>query len=466
MAYGGRIHPGGTNAVASYFFAVSREDEWTSILCRRSVVVIHVDWILHCVAHSFRVPVVGYVLDGTITSYAAFLAVKHSIIMHTTNFYTYLIFSLLHLTTLRISCTLPTDDFDAGLPFSRMGIENHILVPVVSPRYPQRVSHPSVPQSLPQTPPCIPTNVPQKRKRRRDSLSHPNTLRSEAGDSLPRRPRKRQMLSPELSSSSSDSLSDIKEAHDSAVTNLNPDARTTHVVTSDVRITNISSDNHAPRSAPPSKAMSKYKSEGSSFHGSSRNDHVYEKAVDSNCAYECVPGSTLTANGTNPVAYTKDSPPVPAIDFTRLQFPSRNHARFPLPHSGPVTATAKIRSRKNGENSARSAVSNHTSKSLAQDVPPVTQQPNNPAVPETCSSGNHDTKIVLPITRQGTRVGSFSSPRRLGDAIDSRHDTATYYMDQLIQTRKRATDRDDVLFATIWESNAMWKGMRFWHENL
>ncbi|KAG1812838.1 uncharacterized protein BJ212DRAFT_435291 [Suillus subaureus] len=78
LTHGGRIFPGGTSAVASYFFAVSREDEWTSILCRRSVVVIHVGWILHCVAHSFRVPVVGYILDGMITSHAAFLAVKYS----------------------------------------------------------------------------------------------------------------------------------------------------------------------------------------------------------------------------------------------------------------------------------------------------------------------------------------------------------------------------------------------------
>ncbi|KAG1774194.1 hypothetical protein EV702DRAFT_551160 [Suillus placidus] len=78
LAHGGRIYPGGTSAVASYFFAVSREDEWTSILCRKSVVVMHAGWILHCVAHSFRVPVVGYILDGTIKSHAASLSVKHS----------------------------------------------------------------------------------------------------------------------------------------------------------------------------------------------------------------------------------------------------------------------------------------------------------------------------------------------------------------------------------------------------
>lgn len=369
-------------------------------------------WILHCIAHSFRVPVVGYVLD---------------------------------------------DDFDAGLPFSRMGIQNPILVSAVSPRYQQRVSHPFVPRNQPQTPLCTPPNVLQKRKRQRDSLPYPNTLHSESGDSLPRRPRKRQMLSLELSSSSSDSLSDIaiKEVHDSVVTNIDPGARLTHVVTSDVRIANIPPDDHAPRSAPHFKTMPKYKFEGSSFHGSSRNDQVYEKAVGS------------TANGTNPVACPKDSPPVPAIDFTRLQFPSRSLARFPLLRLESVTATAKIGSRKDGENSARPAASNHTSKPLAQDVPPVTQQPNNPAVPENRSSGNHDdTKTALPITCQVTRMGSSSSPRCLGGAINSRHDTVTFHMDQLIQTRKRATGCDDVRFATIWESNAMWKGMRFWHENL
>jgi hypothetical protein len=40
--------------------------------------VIHVGWILHCVAHSFRVPVVGYILDGTTTSHVAFLADKRT----------------------------------------------------------------------------------------------------------------------------------------------------------------------------------------------------------------------------------------------------------------------------------------------------------------------------------------------------------------------------------------------------
>lgn len=85
VAHGGKIYSGET--VASYFFAISHDDEWTSILCGRSVVVslltylyqnsipqtystqvIHADWILHCVAHLFRVPVAGYVLDGAISS--------------------------------------------------------------------------------------------------------------------------------------------------------------------------------------------------------------------------------------------------------------------------------------------------------------------------------------------------------------------------------------------------------------
>ncbi|KAG2137684.1 hypothetical protein BD769DRAFT_282618 [Suillus cothurnatus] len=185
LTHGGTVYPGGTSAVASYFFAVSREDEWTSILCRRSVVVIHVGWILHCVAHSFRVPVVGYILD---------------------------------------------DDFDAGLPFSRMGIQDHALASVVSPRYPQRVSRPFVPRSQPQIP--LP-NVLQKRKRQRDSLAYPNARHSESGDSLPRRPRKRYMLSLELSSSSAESLSDnaITEVRNSPATKRNHSARSTHAVT-------------------------------------------------------------------------------------------------------------------------------------------------------------------------------------------------------------------------------------------
>ncbi|KAG2754904.1 hypothetical protein P692DRAFT_201126649 [Suillus brevipes Sb2] len=41
LAHGGRIYAGGTSAVASYYFAVSREDEWTSILCGKSVVTSH-----------------------------------------------------------------------------------------------------------------------------------------------------------------------------------------------------------------------------------------------------------------------------------------------------------------------------------------------------------------------------------------------------------------------------------------
>ncbi|KAG1874472.1 hypothetical protein F4604DRAFT_745856 [Suillus subluteus] len=431
LTHGGRIYPGGTSTVASYFFAVSREDEWTSILCRRSVVVIHVGWILHCVAHSFRVPIVGYILD---------------------------------------------DDFDAGLPFSRMGIQDHILASVVSPRYPQRVSRPFVPRSQPQTPLCILPNVLQKRKRQRDSPAYPNELHSESGDSLPRRPRKRHMLSELSSSSSVESLSDIAitEVHISAVTKRNHDARSTHVVTPDICVANAPPDNHAssaPRHLTPSfKAMSKYKSQVSSFHGSSRNDQEHEKAADLNLnfAYERISEFTLTANGTSPVACPKDSSPVPAIDFTRLQFPSRNSLRFPLLRLEPVTTIAKVGSRVDGENSARPpAASNHTPNRFAQDVPSATQQPGKLAAPGTCSSRNHeDTEAALPVTRQDTRMESSSSLRRLGEAIDSRHDTVTYHMDQLIRTRKRATGRDDVRLSALWESNAMWKGMRFWHEDL
>lgn len=60
--------------------------------------MIHAGWILHCVAHSFRVPVVGYILDGAITSHAAFLAVKHATYPGTIDLLTYLISPLPHLT--------------------------------------------------------------------------------------------------------------------------------------------------------------------------------------------------------------------------------------------------------------------------------------------------------------------------------------------------------------------------------
>lgn len=374
--------------------------------------VIHVGWILHCVADSFRVPVVGYILD---------------------------------------------DDFDAGPPFSRMGIQGHILASVVSPRYPQWVSRLLVPRSQPKAPLCISPNILQKRKRQRDSLAYSNALHNESGDSLPRRPRKRHKLSLELSSSSAESLSDIAitEEHDSAVTKRNHDARSTHVGT-DICCANTPPGNCAPSAphypTPPLKAMSKYKYQGSSLHCSSRNDQRHEKAVNPNCAFECAPEYTLTANGTRPVARLKDSPPVPAIDFTRVQFPSRNRFRFPLLRLKPV---------------AKPAAPNHTLNQFAQDVPSATQQSGKSAVPGTCNSGNHeDTETTLPVTRRDTRVGSSGSPGRLGEVIDSRHYTLTYHMDQLIRARNHATGRDDVQFATLWESNAMWKGKRFWHENL
>ncbi|KAG2057577.1 hypothetical protein BDR06DRAFT_951764 [Suillus hirtellus] len=372
---------------------------------------------------------------------------------------------------------LPTDGFDAGPPFSRTGIQDHVLTSVVCPRYPHRVSHSSVPQSQPQTHLCrIPPNVRQKRKRQRDSLPYPNALHydSESGDSPPRRPLKRRMLSLKLSSSSSstETLSDIAitEAYDSPVTK-NHGVRSTRVVTPDIGIANPPSDDHtlsAPHDlTPPFKAVSKYQSQGSSLHCSLRNNHGHKKAIDTDRAYEHTPEYTLTANDTSSVTCLKDSPPVLAIDFTRLQFPSRNRPRFPLLHLEPVAATAKVGSREDGGSSTRPVASNHTLKQFAQDVPPVTQQPGNSVVSGTCSSENHEnTETVFPVTRRDTRVGSSSSPRRLDEAIDFRHDTVTYHMDQLIRARKRATSRDDVRLATLWESNAMWKGMRFWHENV
>jgi hypothetical protein len=329
-----------------------------------------------------------------------------------------------------------------------------------------------VPWSQPQAPLYISSNVLRKRKRQKDSLAYSDALHSESGDSLPRRPRKRHKLSLELSSSSAESLSDIAiaEEHDSAVTERYHDARSSHVGT-DIYCANTPPGNHAPSAprypTPPFKAMSKYKYQGLSLHCSSRNDQRHEKAVNPNCAYECAPGYTLTANGTRPVPSLKDSPPVPAIDFTRVQFPSRNRFRSPLLRLEPVTTTARIGSREDAKSSAKPTASNHTPNQFTQDVPLATQQSRKLAVPGACSGGNYeDTETALPVTRRDTRVGPSGSPGRLGEDIDSRHDTPIYHMDQLLRARKRATGRDDVRFATLWESNAMWKGMRFWHENL
>jgi hypothetical protein len=352
-------------------------------------------------------------------------------------------------------------------------MQGPILTSVVSPRYPRQVSRPLAPQSQPKAPLCISLNVLQKRKRQRDNLAYPNALHNESGDSLPRRPRKRHKLFLELSAPSAESLSDIAitEEYDSAaVTKRNYDAKSTYVGAS-ICCANIPPGDCAPSAphypTPPVKAMSKFKFQGSSLRCSSGNDQRHEKADNPNCAYECAPEDTLTTNGTRPVARLKDSPPVPAIDFTRLQFPSRNRSRFPLLCSEPVTSTVKVGSREDAERSAKPTASNHTPNQFAQDVPSATQQSAKSAVLESYSSGDHkDTETALPVTRRDTRVGSSGSPGRLGEVIDSRHDTLTYHMDNLIRARNRTTGRDDVRSATLWENNAMWKGMRFWHENL
>lgn len=351
-------------------------------------------------------------------------------------------------------------------------MQGPISASVVSPRY-RQVSRPLAPQSQPNPPLFISPNVLQKRKRQRDSLAYSNALHSESGDSLPQRPRKRHKLFLELSASSAESLSDIAitEGQDSAaVTKLIYDARSTYAGT-DICCANIPPGDCAPSAphypTPPVKAMSKFKYQGSSSRYSSGNGQRHEKVDNPNCADECTPEYTLTSNGTRPVARLKDSPPVPAIDFTRVQFPSRNRSRFPLLCLQPVTSTVKAGSRDDVKRSDQPTASNHTPNQFAQDVPSATQQSGKSAVPGSCGSGNHkDTETALPVTRQDTRVESSGSPGRLGELIDSRHDTLTYHMDQLIRARNRGTGRDDVRSATLWESNAMWKGMRFWHENL
>ncbi|OJA19107.1 hypothetical protein AZE42_10367 [Rhizopogon vesiculosus] len=243
----------------------------------------------------------------------------------------------------------PTDDFDARPPFS--GLQDDNVRPVISLRPLQEASRPRVLRSQLSTPFCPPANL-LKRKRQRDSNNYPSALHSESGDSITRRPRKRRILY--LAPSSGEELSDMAttEAYDSAAIKHNHN---------DVITTNICADTHpsAPCClAPPSKTMSNYTSKVLSVHKSPRNDQGHKKAVGLTRAYECALTYPLIVNNDSPSVCLKDSSPVPAIDFTRMRFPSRNRWRFPLLRLEP--ASAKAEGKEGGEGSVRSASSHCT----------------------------------------------------------------------------------------------------------
>ncbi|OAX36214.1 hypothetical protein K503DRAFT_867745 [Rhizopogon vinicolor AM-OR11-026] len=185
---------------------------------------------------------------------------------------------------------------------------------------------------------------------RRDSNNYPSALHSESGDSIPRRPRKRRILYSAPSSGEGSPDIVITEAYDSAAIKHNHN---------DVITTNICADTHSSAPcylAPPSKAMSNYTSKVLSVHSYPRNDQGHEQAVGLNRAYECALTYPLIVNDDSPSVCLKDSSPVPAIDFTRMRFPSRNRWRFPLLRLEP--ANAKAEGKEAGEGSVRSVSSN------------------------------------------------------------------------------------------------------------
>jgi len=95
---------------------------------------------------------------------------------------------------------------------------------------------------------------------------------------------------------------------------------------------------------------------------------------------------------------------------------------------------------------------------VARDVPSATQPMGRLAMPQVSSSGNHEDELL---EHQGKRAEPSSSPRRFGEMANSRSDMVTYHMDQLLRTSKLATGHGASQFATLWENNAIWKGMRF-----
>lgn len=346
----------------------------------------------------------------------------------------------------------PTEGFDARLPFS--GFQDDDFASVLSPRPLQGVSWPLVPLSRPLTPFGPPVNV-YKRKRQRDSNDYPSVLHSESGDSLPRRPRKQRILC--LSSSSSEGLSDIAitEACDFAAIKHNP----SDVIPASICFANNRTPSAVGRLTPPSEAMSNHAAQV--LHDPPRNGQGNEgfPGLD-----RSTPTHPLIVNGAGPRVCLEDSSPVSAIDFTKLQFPSRNRRRFPL-----LCLELVAEGEKGGEVSARPTSSDSSVARVAvvaNDVPSTTQISSRLMMPQAGNSPNHEGNGTrFPLEHQGKRAEPSPSLRRLSQTTNSR-DMVIYHMDQLLRTRGHAAGRDEVRFAMLWENNAMWKGKRFRHETL
>jgi len=86
--------------------------------------------------------------------------------------------------------------------------------------------------------------------------------------------------------------------------------------------------------------------------------------------------------------------------------------------------------------------------------------------PASISPDRKDKETRLPLEHQGKQAEPSGSLKYLAQVTDPRNDMVIYHMDQLKRTRERATGRDEVQFATLWENNAIWKGKRFSHETL
>lgn len=181
-----------------------------------------------------------------------------------------------------------------------------------------------------------------------------------------------------------------------------------------------------------------------------------------NRAYECVPTCALIVNNTSPIVCLEDSS-VPSIDFTRLRFPSRNRQRFPLFRFEPATTNTESTESPTGPVSSN-PIPNRV---VAQHVSSTTPFPRKSTMPQASSSPDHkDKETRLPLEHQGKQAEPSGCLRHLAQVTDSRSDVVIYHMDQIKRTRKRATGRDEVQFATLWENNAIWKGKRFSHETL
>jgi hypothetical protein len=334
-----------------------------------------------------------------------------------------------------------TDGFIARPPFS--GLQDDNFPPVISPRLP-----PCVLRSQPSTPFCIPA----KRKRQRDSNNDPSALHSESGGSLPRRPRKRRVL--HLSSPSGERLFDIATSASYDPTAIKHNYNDVIMCLANNHISS------APRYlGPPPKATMLN-------HNAPRNDQGPEKVVGLECAYEHAPTYPFTVNDTSPSTCLKDSSPVPAIDFTRQQVPSRNRWRFPLClEQTAVTPKSEGEDSEGVGDSARPASNGTSVRVVAQDVHSVIQLAGRSTMLQASNSSNHNA-TGLPLEHQGKGVEPPRPLRRLAHVTNPCSGMVMYHMDQIIQTRGHATGCDEVQFATLWDNNAFWRGKRFWHKTL